>query len=168
LLKQQADKLSKDNLVLLEKAYLSEVISFTADKPAGTESPTFEAALKIKLTGLAFNRQQLQKLVYDRIGQTLASNKSLEKDKDGLLTYKVKDINSGFDLASLTVHFQGRAVFNINLGEASGLLVGKSKSEVNEILRSKNEVDKIEITLAPAWQRNFPWFAGKIEVKIGQ
>jgi hypothetical protein len=59
-------------------------------------------------------------------------------------------------------------LFNIDLKNVSAELVGKSLNDVNEILRSKAEIERVDITLAPVWQKNFPLFASKIKIIVGQ
>jgi hypothetical protein len=64
----------------------------------------------------------------------------------------------------LQVHFEGQAVYNVDLQNIAPQLVGKSQSQVNDILMSKAQIDRVDITLAPSWQKNFPFFASKIHV----
>jgi hypothetical protein len=66
------------------------------------------------------------------------------------------------------VHFEGKAVAKVDLNNINSELVGKSRDQANEILRNKADVERIEITLAPSWQKNFPWFKEKIEVRVAE
>ena len=79
---------------------------------------------------------------------------------------KLKTIDLNSNSAVLAVHYEGKALYNINLENPAGDLVGKSQTEVNDILRSRAEIDSLEITLAPSWQKAMPWFKSKIEVKM--
>ncbi len=168
LISQEQQKLSQQNLVIPDKAYIIEPEQFSTDKPSGTNSPNFEAVLKAKITALAINKQDLFKLAGDRIKQTLATNKSLEDISDNQLSYKIKSIDLSNELAVLFVHYEGQAVLNVNLDGLNEELAGKSQDQVNEFLSSKAEINKIDITLAPSWQKNFPRFANRIGVTLGK
>jgi hypothetical protein len=166
-LKQVRDKLQSRGQVLADQAFNLNVTQFTTDNPVGTQTPSFTATFTAQLSGLAFKSDDLNSLISQRISQTLASNKTLEQRSGDQTTYTARNLDLNNQLAVLEVHYQGQAVFNIDLAGIAPELVGKSQSDVNEILRSKAEIDKVEITLAPAWQKNFPMFASKIKVTIG-
>lgn len=152
--------------VLADKSYVLESQGFSTDKTVGAESPTFTATLKVKVTGLAFNMKDLSGLIEQRINQTLAAGKSLVIESSDQIDFRVKTIDLAAESAVLMVHFEGKAVPGLDLHDVANQLVGKSQNQVNEILRSKAEIEKIEITLAPTWQKRFPLFASKIDVSL--
>lgn len=167
-LKEINDKLKGSGLVLTEKAYTFEITQFTTDNAVGTQTSNFSAILKGQVTGMAYNEKDLSDLITARIGQTLSSNKTLQFDNSQPFAVKVKNLDTTNELATLSVHFEGQAVFNVDLPNITPELVGKSQSEVYEILRSKAEIEKVEITLAPSWQKTFPLFVSKIKLNIEQ
>ena len=158
-------KLSANNLELIEGSYVAEVEQFSTDKPAATQTPNFQAYLKIKFTGLAINPAQLKQLVYDRINQTLASNKTLNQGDGTDLAYKFKNFDTNNDLGVLNVHYQGSAQYNLDgLENYLKQFINKTPEQVNEILSQNSEIDRIDIVLAPSWQKRFPFFANKIKI----
>ncbi len=163
-LKQVSDKLGASGAVLADGAYVESPPQFTSDNPVLAQTPSFTATLKTVITGVSFNKKDLTNIIFQRISQSLDSNKTLEQSNPDQTVYKVKtlDINNG--LAVLEVHFEGQAVYNVDLHNIAPELVGKSQSQVNEILRSKAEIDRVDITLAPSWQKYFPFFASKIQI----
>jgi len=163
-LSQLREDLAKDGAVLADKSYIMEDLQYNTDKAAGIESPNFNASLQVKITGIAFKESTLYKLIYDRIGQTLPDDKYLDTGTQPI-SYKIKNVDLNNGTAAISAHFEGRAVYKVDLDGMPEELTGKTQNQVSEILRSKTEIDKIETTLAPSWQRNFPWFAGKITVK---
>ncbi len=160
------EKLKSSGLVLTDKAYTFEITQFTTDNAVGAQTPNFSAVLEAKINGLAYNEKDLANLISARIGQTLSSNKTLKFDSEQPFTAKIKNLDMGNELGTINVHFEGQAVFNVDLPNITPELVGKSQTEVYEILRSKAEIDKVEITLAPSWQKNFPLFVSKIHLNI--
>ena len=165
-LQQIRDKLKTQGLALADGAYNLQVVQFTTDNPVGSQSPSFHASLQVKVSGVAFNQADLDTLVNQRISQTLDAGKTLQADQPDPAIVGVKNLDLNNQLAVLSVHYQGQAVYNIDLPDISRQLVGKSQSQANEILRSKAEIDRVDITLAPIWQKNFPWFASKIKVSV--
>ncbi len=164
------EKLKKQNLFLSDGSYSSEILQFTTDKAAGAQSPNFEASIKLKINGLAINANDLNKLVTDRISQTLASNKVLENRlKDDALAFKMKDLDLKNELGILAVHFQGKVWYMVpNLDDYPKQLKGKTADEVNEILIKRDEVERIDVVLMPSWQKRFPWLESKIRLKISE
>ncbi len=159
--------LATQNMVLADKSYVVEKLGFNTDKPVSTESPDFKASLKVKITGLAFSMNDLQKLIIDRINQTLSSDESISiTDPAKQITYNLKTIDIINSKATMNVHFEGIGVMKVNISDISSELVGKNLKQANEILLSKKQIDKVEITLAPTWQKNFPLFASKIKVWV--
>lgn len=161
----RSDLAAKD-LVLLEKAYIMEGVEYVSSKPVGTESPTFTATFKARVNGLAFRRQELESLVYDRVNQTVAPNRKLEASSGEENNYEVKNFDISNELAVVSVHFEGQEVYNVEVDGLAKQLAGKTETQVHEILNSKTEIERIDVTLAPSWQKSFPWFVGKIDVKV--
>lgn len=166
-LKKITDKLASGGSVLAEGAFTENNQQFTTNSPALTQTPSFTASLQSVITGVTFNRDALTKLIFQRIGQTLDANKTLEQNNPDRTVYKAKSLDVNNGLVVLQVHFEGHASFNLDLQNIAPELAGKSQSQVNEILRSKAAIDRVDIILAPSWQKYFPFFVNKISVIIG-
>ena len=173
LIKAALDKahenLKDKNLVFVENGYAQEIQKFTTDKPSGAESPSFEANLEVKFTGLTINTEQLNQLVLDRIQQTMADNKTLEPIKSqDQFSLKFKEIDPKFDLGILLVHFQGKVWFNLNdnLAYYPAEFKNKTPEEINEILNKDLEIDRVDITVAPSWQKTFPKLLSNIKIRV--
>ena len=168
-LAQVRSKLQDQGLVLPDDSYTLQVTQFNTDKAAGTQSPNFEADIKLKLTGLAIREAELRQLVFDRVNQTLSDNKTLDT-KDGAyqLVYKTKQLDGNNQLGVLSVHFQGRVWYNLSAGtaELAKQLVNKTPDEANELLSKDNEIDRIDVVLSPSWQKRLPFLQNNIQIKI--
>jgi len=160
------NKLESSGLVLTDKVYTFDVVQFATDNAVNTQTPNFVATMEAKINGLAYNEKDLSSLISERIGQTLSSNKTLKFNSAEATTVKVKNLDVNNGLGTLSVHFEGQAVFNVDLANITPQLVGKGQNEVYEILRSKAEIEKVEITLAPSWQKSFPLFVSRIKLNI--
>ncbi len=166
LLSQVQQALSASRQQLTENSYRLEVLSFTADKQVGTESPSFNATLKAKVVGLAFSEEMLKELLAKRIGQNLSENRKLSLGKDFSMTYKIKTVDLNIPSAVLSVHFEGKTQMKVETQKLPESLLGKTKNQARDVLESMPEIERVDVTLSPSWQKNFPWFVGKIKVKV--
>jgi hypothetical protein len=168
LIAQVRQGLAQDGLILPDGGFAVETIQFSADKPVGTESPVFSATLKGKVTGLAFSESDLKKLVQNRVKQNISTEKPTDIQTK-TLQYKLEtapDFNNG--IGTLLVHFDGGIVYKLSLDDLPKALAGKNRDQVNDIIKSKPEIDHADITLAPSWQTSFPYFPKKIHVTVGK
>lgn len=166
LVSELKNRLDSNNTLILDSGYNVQVGEFTTDKPVGTESPTFEANLKIRITALGFNKNDMSGLIKNRILQTVSDNKTLQQSSDLQDSYKIKSIDLNAGLGVVSAHFDGQAVSKVDLTGLAKELAGKTESQVNDILKSKAEIRRIDVTLAPTWQKTFPLFAKKVFIKI--
>ena len=154
---------------LADGAYSVSISNFNTDSPAGTQTPSFNASLQVQLAGLVFKQSDLTSLISQRISQTLDTNKSLaEGAGQSTVSYSATNLDINNQSATLSVIFKGEAVYNLDLGGMAAELTGKSLAQVNRILTANDAVDKVEMTLAPVWQKNFPFLASKINITEGE
>ena len=165
-LDQVRQKLSLSGQILADGAYSATVSQFGTDNQPGVQTPSFQGSLTVQITGLAFKLDDLNNLINERISQTLSANKSLEKPSLDQIQYSAQELDLNNQLAVLSAHFQGKAVYNLDLKGVTPEMVGKSQAQVNDILNKRGEIEKVEITLAPVWQKNFPWLASKINLIV--
>ncbi|QQS22587.1 hypothetical protein IPM19_03065 [bacterium] len=155
-----------DGRKLVEGAYNVEVSNFTSDKPEGTESTTFVASANIKITGLAFNENDLRQMVRGRLTQTLGSDKALQEADLDQVVYKIKNLDLAAGLMQLSIHYESQAKAKIDQQDLVAQLAGKSKEQANDILLTNQNIERADITLAPSWQKSFPRLGTKIHIKI--
>lgn len=157
--------LQQQNLILDDRGFISEVISFSSDKPLDAESPAFQGSIKVHFQGLAFNKDSLNTLLRNRIKQSMPQNKQLQASGLDSVSYSVKDLNVSAGTATLSSHIESKAIDTINVADLGSTLVGKTKEEASEILLAHPEISKVDIILSPRWQKSLPHFASKITVK---
>lgn len=166
MLTELRGKLAAQSLTFLDNAYTIQIASFTTDKPVNTESPTFTAEASGTVSGLAFKIDDLSKLIFNRVQQSITGNKTLTPDPNLSASYRIKSFDFGAGAAVLTAHFQSQAVDKVNVDGLPATLVGKTPAQVNQILTAQPSIDRIDVTLAPSWQKTFPWFKQKILVNL--
>jgi hypothetical protein len=166
IVKQLTEELAGKNLIMPEGAYNKESLAANTDKQAGTESPTFEAYQNLKVSGLAFNKETLSTLIRDRISRNLGDTKKLQEANLDTLEFKIKSYDIASQSMTVMVHFESQTVAKLEAGDVKNQISGKSKQEASEILLSKPEVSRVDITLSPVWQRSIPRFTQKINLEI--
>jgi hypothetical protein len=158
--------LQSRNMVLLESAFVSTPSEFTTDKAEGTETPTFVAATKVRLTGLAINQDELAQMLRDRLKLSLSANKTLQDVGQDAITFKVRNLDTGNGVLALSIHYESKALPNIDQPEVRQQISGKSKEEASEILLSNPDIERVDIALSPSWQTSIPRLSSKIDLKI--
>lgn len=159
-------KLAANRQLMPDNLFNAEITQFTTASQVGTETPYFQSSLQVKIAGLAYNEDDLSKLILERINQTLSSNKTLRPKLPISTNIKAREMDLNNQLALLSAHFEGEALYNVDLPNITPELVGKNQQEVYELLKSRAEIERVDITLAPSWQKKFPYFTNKIKLYI--
>lgn len=163
---QIRNDLKQRNLILPDKSYTLTNVQFAADKPANTQTPTFEAEVKGNISGLALDYTMLIKMIRDRIGRTLSASQHLQDVSLDKANYSVKSLDLAVGTMAISVHYESRAISDVDTSDIMGRISGKTKQETSEIILSKPEIDRVDISLAPSWQNTIPRFKQKIRMEI--
>ncbi len=158
--------LQNDNQVLLDKAYTATVQEFTPDRVTGTESPNFEATLKVNITGLAIDQEMLLSLIRTRIISGLPNTKQLQSTQRDILNPQVKSLDVANGILAITVHYQTLVEGVIETSVPTQELVGKTKEAASAILLKNPEIARVDIVLAPSWQTRLPRLARQITIQV--
>ncbi len=151
---------------LVEGTYNVEVTSFTPDKPEKTEATNFKAEATVKITGLAFNQDDLKSIVRGRLQQNLGSDKILQDSGLDTIVNRIKTSDFTTGNVQLSVHYESKALPLIDEADIISQLTGKTKQEANDILLTNSDIEKVEIRLAPSWQSTFPRIGSKIHLEV--
>lgn len=167
LLVSMQNELLEQNLVLDEKSFVFQQEDFASDSPVGTESPKFTATLKGSAEGLAYNLEQLNELVLTRVSESLNSHDSVQVKAEKPLDAKFKTVDLVNENGVLLVKFEGVSLAKTpNIESLKNSLKGKTQEQAAEIVKNAGEVDMVEITLAPVWQKWLPFLSSRISIVI--
>jgi hypothetical protein len=168
LLTTLKQKLNDSGLELLDSGYRIEVVEFSTDKAVNTESPSFNAKLLAKISGVAFSKNDFDILVKERLLQGISESKELNLNEHTEITRQLKNVDLNLFNASLAVHLDTLAFSKVNLNEYFGKLKGQSIKSANDVLLSDENIDKAEGTLSPSWQKTFPIIKNRISIIINK
>ncbi len=158
--------LSDRNVKLVDGAYTINVQSFTTDKPENTETTTFNAELKVTITGLAFDETGLKNLVRTRLLSSLDGNKTLQPLDQDTIIYKISNLDVQNGIMQLSIHYETTDKPTIDPVDIKNKITGKSKQEASDLILANSDIDHVEITVQPAWQSGIPRISGKIHIEV--
>lgn len=156
------------SLRILPNAVKSEVLAKTANKEVNDEVSEFDMTIIAKVTGVGYNEEDVKNLVLEKINSVLSEDKYLLEDGKQELnaTFKTVDIDKGTGV--LAVHFETTAAYKVENTNLSKILAGKDAVEIQEILLTKPEIDRVDVMFSPFFVKKAPRFNGKIYIKTVQ
>lgn len=159
-------QLKTRSVALVDGAYTITIPNFTPDRPEGTESPNFAASMQVEIKGLAFNEDNLKQLVRQRLIMSMGKNRKLQDSSQDTVIYKIKNLDLENGKVLLSIHYESQAIPALDIAELQREITGKSKAEASEVILANPDVETVEITLHPIWQRSLPRMAGKIDIQV--
>jgi hypothetical protein len=163
---QLRDELAKNNVLLPEKAFTVSATDFVPSAQVGAEVQTFTANQKVAITGLGFNSIELANMMRQRIMATLGKSVALQDPAKDTVTYSIKDIDYTAGVMRITVHYESKAIGQVSLDDVNAQIAGKSREQASEILLANDQIDRVDIVLAPSWQKSIPRFKQKVHIEV--
>lgn len=159
-------QLKVHSVALVDGAYTANIKNFTPDRPEGTESPNFAASIEVEIKGLAFNEESLKQLVRQRLIMSMGKNRKLQEVSADTVIYKIKNLDTETGKMLLSIHYESKAIPSLDTEDIRRQIAGRSKSEASELILANSDVETVEITLQPFWQRSLPRMASKIQIEV--
>ncbi len=160
--------LASKQLTLLDSGatVTSPAISF--DQPVNAPVSSFTGTINATVSGLAFSKGDLVKLVEQRIALTLDPGMYLVTDQSSgnaeTITESFSSYTPGNSSGVLMVHVDGLIASNVDTSNFSQQFKGKTIAEIQGILGQNAAVQGATITMKPFWVRNAPRFLNKIYI----
>jgi hypothetical protein len=159
-------ELKAQNIILPDDAFSSTLNDFTASSSVGNETPNFSVSGKVNIEGLGFDTTELVNMMRQRILSTLGAQVNLQDTSLDTIEYTIKDLNIQEGIMHLTVHYESKAIGQVSVNDLSSSISGKSKEQASEILLANDQVERVDIQLAPSWQSSIPRFKQKINIEL--
>ncbi len=160
------DELSASNITLPDNAYTVAATDFVPSAQVGAEVQSFTANQKVAITGLGFSTLDLATMLRSRILNTLGANVNLQEPSKDTITYTIKQLDIPGGIMRLTVHYESKAIGQVDVTNITSAIVGKSKEQASEILLANDQIERVDIALSPSWQGSIPRFKQKIDLKL--
>lgn len=134
---------------------------------ADSEAGSFTLTMKVTVTALAFNEQQLRQKADIALQASLPQDEKTVTTSPGKLTYTVEELDQAAGTALLkvvvtepTVPRLDNPIFNRDK------LVNKDRQEINSYFSNFDTVQSVEVRFSPFWVTHAPKLKDHIEVKL--
>lgn len=159
-------ELKGQNIILPDDAFSITLNDFATSSSVGNETPNFSVSGKVNIEGLGFDTTELVNMMRQRILSTLGAQVNLQDTSLDTIEYTIKDLNIQQGIMHLTVHYESKAIGQVSVNDLSSSISGKSKEQASEILLANDQVERVDIQLAPSWQSSIPRFKQKINIEL--
>lgn len=169
----KADAISKIKDVLNqgeeidENDIYTEVISKSSNKTLDEKVKTFEYTLKLKIVGVAFNKEELLKLSQSLLNKQLSQGQKLLNYDDQSFKYHVSAYVSEEKSATIESELQANVVSDTN-AEAFNTekFKGLTQEEIIDYFRVIPGVENVKVKFTPFWVKKAPKMTDHIKVII--
>lgn len=159
---------ANNDLKILSDAVQSEVLAKTANREVDEEAETFDMTIIARVTGIGFNENDAKELVVDKINTVLSEDKYLLDDGRDTLNATFKAVNVEAGTGVLAVNYRTTAAYRVENSNLSSMLAGKNAMEIQEILLTRPEIDRVDIIFSPFFVNKAPRYNGKIYIETLQ
>ena len=156
------------NLKILSNAVTSEVLAKTANKEVGDETNDFDMTIIARISGVGFNEEDVKTLVIEKINAVLSEDKYLLDDGKDELQTTFKAVNVDLGTGVLAIDYKTTAAYKVENTNLNKILAGKDAVEIQEILLTRPEIDRVDVTFSPFFVKKAPRFNGKIYINTVQ
>lgn len=137
-------------------------------KPAiGTEAEDFSLSVKIKATGIFFNRKQLNRLAEARVKEIVPFGRRLLELEDEATAISVEKTDLASGRANLRVSALGTAVLSTDAPALDPTkLTGVTDEAAVDYLEQINGVASASVKLSPFWSSRLPSVSDNIKIEV--
>jgi hypothetical protein len=152
------------------------VIQSTLVNPASaggvlTDTDTFVAQLKAIVTVSVVRKADLQAASISQLNSLIGKEKGYEGyiiNADPARPVNIQKITTSGTGKALTLNFTAtaRAVYNLDQQKVKDLIVGKTKTDANALLKALPNVQQVNIQISPGFVSFIPFWSAHIDVKL--
>ena len=121
------------------------------------------------ISGIIFNKEKLSEAIASKSGKLNLGETVMGTDLDkltfSLKTKNIVDLDNS-QAVSFTLTGKTNMIWQIDIDKVKSDLVGKSKSDMSNILSKYSSIAEANATFMPFWSTIFPMETNKIDVKI--
>ncbi len=164
--KQIDESLKYENNNSIPSLFVSEIIEVTKDAEIGEQKDEFNLGIKLKITSINFDKEELLKIAKTKLSEKISLNQEFINPLQNF-TYSIKKYNSEIKETIIKVHLEGVSTLSAKSEILNkNKLIGLKKKEVEEYFSQFNEIQKIEIKFSPFWTTKTPAIKNHIEIII--
>lgn len=158
--------ISQEGMSLSQKTARTEILEFSSDKPANTESPTFNANLKVKIRTVAFENARLFSILRARMEKLPNQEEQLQDPKDDILTFSIENLPDEKGNATLNIQYTSRIQAKVDKNQITSSIWLKNASSAQNTLENLSGIENAQINLKNSIFNYLPILKTRINVKI--
>ena len=169
------DLKAKGNEVLssqiTDKKGLFDIVQFAFDNDGklGEEISSFNLTGKATIIGVFYDEEKLKSYTKDMLEKHVVNNSEILQSANENPSVVLSQYNFQSSTAKLTVSNSGLVDLDPNSRELQKIMFyGKTEDEVRRYVMALNHVTGVEMSFHPAWVREVPHVASKVEVTLRQ
>lgn len=150
-----------------EKSKKNEIIEEKISVAPETETKEFTIYIKIKMTAIAFDENQLYKMAEEKLKKKATENKEYLGTNATNTKYEIASYNLNQNIADLKVYADANIGSKIKVEEIDKeKLLGRNKGELEAYLANDPRIDRVEVLFSPFWTKRVPTLKDHIEIII--
>lgn len=153
-----------DRSILLEETKKDEDIEIETNVEVGDIADKFEMKITVKNSVVTINREDLEKIIDEKIVSKLDANKSLLENSR---IYNVHEIViNDDDQINIFVDVKQNVIENIDVDNLKFEIVNKDEENLKSYFRNIDGIKSTDISLWPFWVKKIPSSYEKINITI--
>lgn len=147
--------------------FTSTLVSIKTEAKVGQEVDNFKVSAEVKITGVFYSSQELNKILENNLRNSLNDNEVVvgSPSTPQIEINKINDDNSG------VLKVTQDALIQVSYLEDvidKNKILGQKKAAVEEYFSSLSWIEKAEIKLSPSWINSIPKEMNKVKLKVNQ
>ncbi|MDP3244167.1 MAG: hypothetical protein Q8M83_00730 [bacterium] len=150
---------------LAQNKFEVKIIEQNVEPTTGSEVENFKITLSARVSGMAYDRDFLEKIVKNKIKAAVPAGSVIENENN-MLNLTLKDVDIASGRVYITNNFQGILRPDFNSDDFKYTLRGKNEQELEEYFKKKPVVKSVGVKFSPKWFRRASWLSGRIFVRV--
>jgi len=152
-----------EGYIIMEQNISYEILEEESSLQKGSLSDSFKFKVKVKSSGFAFKKEDMDKFIDKIIADNL--NKGEKVLQNSLsVDYSFNSANASSGVIPVKVSISGEAYKDINISDVKNALLGKSVEEAKILLGSLTEVSEFKIKSKPFLRKSIPDNPADVEI----
>ncbi len=137
----------------------------SVEPTVGSEADTFKLALSVRVSGLAYDRIVLEKIIKNKIKAAVPIG-SVAEDENNRLHLNIEEVDIAAGRIYMTNNFQGTQRPDFDNNDFKYALCGKSEQVLKEYIKHLSEIKSVRVQFTPPWLRHASWLSWRIFIRM--
>lgn len=168
LMQQAKEELSQSMsapFVILEKSMKEQVVSVSQSVEEGAPVSEFSATGKVRVQALSYSLVDVETLAKEVLALAISKG---EKIQDGTVHVITQDalFSNASQSGTLKLEIRAKVYQNIEREELAESLLGRSKTEADQILLDYPQIEKYDLSFFPFWKQTMPRAKESLNIEL--